>query len=116
MAQAQWSSGICTYKSQNPVATHMKGTLDSGHAMGTVTLHLGIIPRLSQAAKNSGSGQGLGGGPGSYGHTTTANKVETLKEEEEELKRKVEQCKVRGHLRFPGWVGVAGWALFSFHR
>ncbi|XP_036311462.1 SH3 domain-binding protein 1 isoform X2 [Pipistrellus kuhlii] len=49
--------------------------------------------RLSQAAKNSGSGQGLGGGPGSYSHTTTANKVETLKEEEEELKRKVEQCK-----------------------
>ncbi|XP_072829579.1 SH3 domain-binding protein 1 isoform X2 [Vicugna pacos] len=49
--------------------------------------------RLSQAAKNSGSNQGLGGGPGSYSHTTTANKVETLKEEEEELKRKVEQCK-----------------------
>lgn len=49
--------------------------------------------RLSQAAKNSGSGQGPGGGPGSYGHTATANKVETLKEEEEELKRKVEQCK-----------------------
>nr|KAF6451723.1 hypothetical protein HJG59_001377 [Molossus molossus] len=49
--------------------------------------------RLSQAAKNSGSGPGLGGGPGSYSHTTTANKVETLKEEEEELKRKVEQCK-----------------------
>ncbi|XP_057596814.1 bargin isoform X6 [Hippopotamus amphibius kiboko] len=47
--------------------------------------------RLSQAAKNSGSGPGLGGGPGSY--TTTANKVEMLKEEEEELKRKVEQCK-----------------------
>nr|XP_058938269.1 SH3 domain-binding protein 1 isoform X4 [Kogia breviceps] len=47
--------------------------------------------RLGQAAKNSGSGQGLGGGPGSY--TTTANKVEMLKEEEEELKRKVEQCK-----------------------
>ncbi|XP_032500287.1 SH3 domain-binding protein 1 isoform X1 [Phocoena sinus] len=47
--------------------------------------------RLSQAAKNSGSGQGLGGGPGSY--TTTANKAEMLKEEEEELKRKVEQCK-----------------------
>lgn len=41
--------------------------------------------------------------------------METLKEEEEELKRKVEQCKVRGHLRFPGRVGVAGWALFSFH-
>ncbi|XP_042549242.1 SH3 domain-binding protein 1 isoform X1 [Dipodomys spectabilis] len=49
--------------------------------------------RLSQAAKNSGSSQGLGVGPGSYSHTTTANKVETLKEEEEELKRKVEQCK-----------------------
>lgn len=49
--------------------------------------------RLSQAAKNSGSGQGLGGGPGSYSHTTTANKVETLKEEEEELKKKVELCK-----------------------
>uniref|UniRef100_A0A8C4MT70 SH3 domain binding protein 1 n=1 Tax=Equus asinus asinus TaxID=83772 RepID=A0A8C4MT70_EQUAS len=49
--------------------------------------------RLSQAAKNSGSGQGLAGNPGNYSHTTTANKMETLKEEEEELKRKVEQCK-----------------------
>ncbi|XP_003932930.3 chronophin isoform X1 [Saimiri boliviensis] len=49
--------------------------------------------RLSQAAKNSGSGQGLGGGPGSHSHLTMANKVETLKEEEEELKRKVEQCR-----------------------
>ncbi|XP_004845705.1 SH3 domain-binding protein 1 [Heterocephalus glaber] len=50
--------------------------------------------RLSQATKNSGSGQGLGGGPGSYSHTTAAaNKVETLREEEEELKRRVEQCK-----------------------
>ncbi|XP_051015899.1 SH3 domain-binding protein 1 [Acomys russatus] len=49
--------------------------------------------RLSQAAKNSGSSQGLGGGPSSHGHITTANKVETLKEEEEELKKKVEQCK-----------------------
>ncbi|XP_045408877.1 bargin isoform X3 [Lemur catta] len=49
--------------------------------------------RLSQAAKNSGNSQGLGGGSGSYSHTTMANKVETLKEEEEELKRKVEQCK-----------------------
>ncbi|XP_032122573.1 SH3 domain-binding protein 1 isoform X1 [Sapajus apella] len=49
--------------------------------------------RLSQAAKNSGSGQGLGGGPGSHSHMTMANKVETLKEEEEELKRKVEQCR-----------------------
>ncbi|KAH0518903.1 SH3 domain-binding protein 1 [Microtus ochrogaster] len=50
--------------------------------------------RLSQAAKNSGSSQGLGGGPSSHSHTATANKVETLKEEEEELKRKVEQCKL----------------------
>nr|XP_054531735.1 SH3 domain-binding protein 1 isoform X2 [Pan troglodytes] len=50
--------------------------------------------RLSQATKNSGSSQGLGGGPGSHSHTTMANKVETLKEEEEELKRKVEQCRL----------------------
>uniref|UniRef100_A0A2K6QIC6 SH3 domain binding protein 1 n=1 Tax=Rhinopithecus roxellana TaxID=61622 RepID=A0A2K6QIC6_RHIRO len=49
--------------------------------------------RLSQATKNSGSSQGLGGGPGSHSHTTMANKVESLKEEEEELKRKVEQCR-----------------------
>ncbi|XP_037369505.1 SH3 domain-binding protein 1 isoform X2 [Talpa occidentalis] len=49
--------------------------------------------RLAQAAKNSAGGQGLGGGPGSHSHTTMANKMETLKEEEEELKRKVEQCK-----------------------
>lgn len=49
--------------------------------------------RLSQAAKNSGSNQGLGGGPSSHSHTTAANKVETLKEEEEELKRRVQQCK-----------------------
>ncbi|XP_058424386.1 SH3 domain-binding protein 1 [Diceros bicornis minor] len=49
--------------------------------------------RLSQAAKNSGSSQGLAGNPGNYSHTTAANKVETLKEEEEELKRRVEQCK-----------------------
>uniref|UniRef100_G1RXT8 SH3 domain binding protein 1 n=1 Tax=Nomascus leucogenys TaxID=61853 RepID=G1RXT8_NOMLE len=48
--------------------------------------------RLSQAT-DSGSSQGLGGGPGSHSHTTMANKVETLKEEEEELKRKVEQCR-----------------------
>ncbi|XP_004589580.2 SH3 domain-binding protein 1 [Ochotona princeps] len=49
--------------------------------------------RLNQAAKNSGSGQGLGSAPSGHGHTTAANKVETLKEEEEELKRKVLQCK-----------------------
>ena len=87
----------------------MEGTLGSGHATGTVTLppHLGIVARLTQAAKNSGGGQGLGGGPGSYSHTATATKVETLKEEEEELKRKVEQCKVSEHLEFPGREGVA---------
>ncbi|XP_029810469.1 SH3 domain-binding protein 1 isoform X2 [Suricata suricatta] len=49
--------------------------------------------RLTQAAKNSSSSQGLVGGPGSYSHAATATKVETLKEEEEELKKKVEQCK-----------------------
>lgn len=57
-----------------------------------------IFPRLNQAAKNSGSGQGLGGAPSGHGHTTAANKVETLKEEEEELKRRVLQCKV-GHVK-----------------
>uniref|UniRef100_F7FBW2 SH3 domain binding protein 1 n=1 Tax=Ornithorhynchus anatinus TaxID=9258 RepID=F7FBW2_ORNAN len=47
--------------------------------------------RLNQATKNSTSGgTGLGGGPGG---TSAANKLEMLKEEEEELKRKVEQCK-----------------------
>lgn len=75
--------------------TCMEGTLSSGHAMGPVTTHLGTLPRLSQAAKNSGSSQGLSGGSGSHTHNTTANKVEMLKEEEEELKKKVEQCKVR---------------------
>ncbi|XP_045146760.1 SH3 domain-binding protein 1 [Echinops telfairi] len=49
--------------------------------------------RLSQAAKNSGGAQGLGGVSGSYSHISTGNKMEMLKEEEEELKRKVEQCK-----------------------
>lgn len=49
--------------------------------------------RLTQAAKNSGGGQGLGGGTGSYGHTATATKMETLKEEEEELKKRVETSK-----------------------
>ncbi|XP_044535651.1 SH3 domain-binding protein 1 isoform X2 [Gracilinanus agilis] len=46
--------------------------------------------RLSQMAKTSSLGPGMGG-PG--GHNTTTNKLETLKEEEEELKRKVEQSK-----------------------
>lgn len=34
--------------------------------------------------------------------------METLKEEEEELKKKVELCKVRAHVGIPGCVGVAG--------
>ncbi|XP_068938206.1 SH3 domain-binding protein 1 [Petaurus breviceps papuanus] len=46
--------------------------------------------RLSQMAKSSSLGPGIGS-PG--GHNTAANKLETLKEEEEELKRKVEQSK-----------------------
>ncbi|XP_056654881.1 SH3 domain-binding protein 1 isoform X2 [Monodelphis domestica] len=46
--------------------------------------------RLSQMAKTSSLGPGIGG-PG--GHNATTNKLETLKEEEEELKRKVEQSK-----------------------
>lgn len=75
--------------------TCMEGTLSSGPAMGPVTTHFGTLPRLSQAAKNSGSSQSLGGGSSSHTHMATANKVETLKEDEEELKRKVEQCKVR---------------------
>ncbi|XP_074127740.1 SH3 domain-binding protein 1 [Sminthopsis crassicaudata] len=46
--------------------------------------------RISQMAKNSSLGPGVGG-PG--GHNPMTNKLETLKEEEEELKRKVEQSK-----------------------
>ncbi|XP_072512085.1 SH3 domain-binding protein 1 isoform X1 [Notamacropus eugenii] len=46
--------------------------------------------RLSQMAKSSSLGPGVGG-PG--GHNATTNKLETLKEEEEDLKRKVEQSK-----------------------
>uniref|UniRef100_A0A8C6W1G9 SH3 domain-binding protein 1 n=1 Tax=Nannospalax galili TaxID=1026970 RepID=A0A8C6W1G9_NANGA len=74
--------------------------------------------RLSQAAKNSGSSQGLGGGPSGYSHTTAANKAETLKEEEEELKKKVEQCKVRS-LGVPG-SGRCGYCILEiqadYHR
>ncbi|XP_055993443.1 SH3 domain-binding protein 1 [Sorex fumeus] len=40
-----------------------------------------------------GLSQAAGSGQGAHSSTATANKVETLKEEEEELKRKVEQCK-----------------------
>ncbi|XP_036618074.1 SH3 domain-binding protein 1 isoform X2 [Trichosurus vulpecula] len=46
--------------------------------------------RLSQMAKSSSLGPGVGG-PGGY--NTITNKLETLKEEEEELKRRVEQSK-----------------------
>ncbi|XP_043823399.1 SH3 domain-binding protein 1 [Dromiciops gliroides] len=49
-----------------------------------------VKSRLSQMAKNSNLGPGVGG-PGS--HNAATNKLETLKEEEEELKRKVEQSK-----------------------
>ncbi|NXN30236.1 3BP1 protein, partial [Nycticryphes semicollaris] len=49
-----------------------------------------IKSRLNQAAKNSNNSTGTGGGPGA---SSAANKLEILKEEEEEVKRKVEQCK-----------------------
>ncbi|KFQ52243.1 SH3 domain-binding protein 1, partial [Nestor notabilis] len=49
-----------------------------------------IKSRLSQAAKSSSNSAGTGAGPGA---SSAANKLEILKEEEEELKRKVEQCK-----------------------
>ncbi|XP_069712272.1 SH3 domain-binding protein 1 isoform X2 [Phaenicophaeus curvirostris] len=49
-----------------------------------------IKSRLHQAAKSSGNSSGAGAGPGA---SSAANKLEILKEEEEEVKRKVEQCK-----------------------
>ncbi|XP_064010866.1 SH3 domain-binding protein 1 [Pogoniulus pusillus] len=49
-----------------------------------------IKSRLNQAAKNSSNSVGTGAGPGA---SSAANKLEILKEEEEEVKRKVEQCK-----------------------
>ncbi|KFW87348.1 SH3 domain-binding protein 1, partial [Manacus vitellinus] len=49
-----------------------------------------IKSRLSQAAKSSSNSTGAGAGPGA---SSAANKLEILKEEEEEVKRKVEQCK-----------------------
>ncbi|KFQ40806.1 SH3 domain-binding protein 1, partial [Mesitornis unicolor] len=49
-----------------------------------------IKSRLNQAAKSSSNSSGTGAGPGA---SSAANKLETLKEEEEEVKRKVEQCK-----------------------
>nr|XP_038043016.1 SH3 domain-binding protein 1 [Anas platyrhynchos] len=48
-----------------------------------------IKSRLNQAAKGSGNSAGAGTVPGA----SSANKLEILKEEEEEVKRKVEQCK-----------------------
>ncbi|KGL90725.1 SH3 domain-binding protein 1, partial [Charadrius vociferus] len=49
-----------------------------------------IKSRLNQAAKSSSNSAGTGAGPGA---SSAANKLEILKEEEEEVKRKVEQCK-----------------------
>ncbi|KFZ66123.1 SH3 domain-binding protein 1, partial [Podiceps cristatus] len=49
-----------------------------------------IKSRLNQAAKSSGNSSGAGTGSGA---SSAANKLEILKEEEEEVKRKVEQCK-----------------------
>ncbi|XP_027735276.1 SH3 domain-binding protein 1 [Empidonax traillii] len=49
-----------------------------------------IKSRLNQAVKSSSNSTGAGAGPGA---SSAANKLEILKEEEEELKRKVEQCK-----------------------
>ncbi|XP_014818982.1 PREDICTED: SH3 domain-binding protein 1 isoform X2 [Calidris pugnax] len=49
-----------------------------------------IKSRLNQAAKSSSNSTGTGVGPGA---SSAANKLEILKEEEEEVKRKVEQCK-----------------------
>ncbi|XP_071407846.1 SH3 domain-binding protein 1 isoform X2 [Pithys albifrons albifrons] len=49
-----------------------------------------IKSRLNQAARSSSNSTGAGAGPGV---SSAANKLEILKEEEEEVKRKVEQCK-----------------------
>ncbi|NXC97403.1 3BP1 protein, partial [Certhia familiaris] len=49
-----------------------------------------IKSRLNQATKSSSNSTGAGAGPGT---SAAANKLEILKEEEEEVKRKVEQCK-----------------------
>ncbi|XP_032852632.2 SH3 domain-binding protein 1 [Tyto alba] len=49
-----------------------------------------IKSRLNQAAKSSSNSAGAGAGPGA---SSAANKLEILKEEEEDVKRKVEQCK-----------------------
>ncbi|NWR42142.1 3BP1 protein, partial [Regulus satrapa] len=49
-----------------------------------------IKSRLNQAAKSSSNSTGAGAGSGA---SSAANKLEILKEEEEEVKKKVEQCK-----------------------
>nr|XP_009663495.1 PREDICTED: SH3 domain-binding protein 1 [Struthio camelus australis] len=49
-----------------------------------------IKSRLNQAAKSSSNSTSTGTGPGA---SSAANKLENLKEEEEEVKRKVEQCR-----------------------
>ncbi|XP_062425239.1 SH3 domain-binding protein 1 [Rhea pennata] len=49
-----------------------------------------IKSRLNQATKSSSNSTSTGTGPGA---SSAANKLENLKEEEEEVKRKVEQCK-----------------------
>ncbi|NXS63364.1 3BP1 protein, partial [Brachypteracias leptosomus] len=49
-----------------------------------------IKSRLNQAVKSSSNSAATGAGPGA---SSAANKLEILKEEEEEVKRKVEQCK-----------------------
>ncbi|XP_065273746.1 SH3 domain-binding protein 1 [Emys orbicularis] len=49
-----------------------------------------IKSRLNQAVKNSSNSAGAGPGPGG---SSAAIKLENLKEEEEEVKRRVEQCK-----------------------
>uniref|UniRef100_A0A8B9PQQ9 SH3 domain-binding protein 1 n=1 Tax=Apteryx owenii TaxID=8824 RepID=A0A8B9PQQ9_APTOW len=49
-----------------------------------------IKSRLNQAAKSSSNSTSTGTGPGA---SSAANKLENLKEEEEEVKRKLEQCK-----------------------
>ncbi|XP_053866929.1 SH3 domain-binding protein 1 [Malaclemys terrapin pileata] len=49
-----------------------------------------IKSRLNQAVKNSSNSTGVGPGPGG---SSAAIKLENLKEEEEEVKRRVEQCK-----------------------
>ncbi|XP_014818981.1 PREDICTED: SH3 domain-binding protein 1 isoform X1 [Calidris pugnax] len=68
-----------------------------------------IKSRLNQAAKSSSNSTGTGVGPGA---SSAANKLEILKEEEEEVKRKVEQCKVRTSLALHPWGSSRAGDLF----